>query len=129
MEESAVSYGLTDQWTDEIHLLRYYKEIYTGLSRKNRSEYGRNHGGIATPTTYIIYPHSKFSFLNVSEQDMHHYAEPLQPSVPEKILITMTALITGTLMMTLILNGSNRIQCIPSYILNIVSVRVLYHRC
>ena len=38
-EESSVSNGLTDQWTDD--LLVYYKEIYTGLSQKNRSEYGR----------------------------------------------------------------------------------------
>ena len=45
-EESSVSNGLTDQWTD--NLLVYYKEIYTGLSQKNRSEYGRNPSGIAT---------------------------------------------------------------------------------
>ena len=31
-EESSVSNGLTDQWTDD--LLGYYKEIYTGLSPK-----------------------------------------------------------------------------------------------
>ena len=40
-EESSVSNGLTDQWTDDVDLLGYYKEIYTGLSQKNRSEYGR----------------------------------------------------------------------------------------
>ena len=83
-EECSVSNGLTDQWTDDIDLLVYYKEIYTGLSQKNRSEYGRNPSGIATPTTNIIYPHSYFSFPNVSEEDMHQYVEPLQPNVPEK---------------------------------------------
>ena len=81
-EESSVSNGLTDQWTDD--LLVYYKEIYTGLSQKNRSEYGRNPSGIATSNTNIIYPHSYFSFPNVSEEDMHQYVEPLQPNVPEK---------------------------------------------
>jgi hypothetical protein len=30
-EESSVSNGLTDQWTDD--LLVYYKEIYTGLHK------------------------------------------------------------------------------------------------
>ena len=76
-EESSVSNGLTDQWTDD--LLVYYKEIYTGLSQKNRSEYGRNpSSGIATSTANIIYPHSYISFPNVSEEDMHKYAEPLQ---------------------------------------------------
>ena len=40
-EESSVSNGLTDQWTDD--LLVNYKEIYTGLSQKNRYEYGRTH--------------------------------------------------------------------------------------
>ena len=54
-EESSVSNGLTDQWTDDIDLIGYYKEIYTGLSQKNRSEYGRNPSGIATPTANIIY--------------------------------------------------------------------------
>jgi len=51
-------------------------------------------------------------------------------------LITMNALINGTLMTTLILNGSNRIQCILSsgYILNIVKCETStmhkpYHRC
>ena len=34
--------------------------------------------------TNIIYPHSYFSFLNLSEEDMHQYVEPLQPNVPEK---------------------------------------------
>ena len=48
-EESSVSNGLTDQRTDD--LLDYYKEIYTGLSQKNRSEYGRNSSGIITSTT------------------------------------------------------------------------------
>ena len=82
-EESSVSNGLTDQWTDD--LLGCYKEIYTGLSQKNRSEYGRNPSGIATSTTNIIYPHSYlFSFPNVSEEDMCQYVEPLQPNVPEK---------------------------------------------
>ena len=43
-----------------------------------------------------------------------------------RILITMTALINGTLMTTLILNGSYRIQfMLSSYIINIVSVRLL----
>ena len=43
-----------------------------------------------------------------------------------RILITMTALTNGTLMTTLVLNGTNRIQCIlSSYIINIVSVRLL----
>ena len=81
-EESSVSNGLTDQWTDD--LLVYYKEIYTGLSQKNRSEYGRNPSGIATPTANIIYPHSYFSFPNVSEEDIHQYVESLQPNVPER---------------------------------------------
>ena len=81
-EESSVSNGLTDQWTDD--LLVYYKEIYTGLSQNNRSEYGGNPSGIATSTTNIIYPHSYFSFPNISEEDMHRYVEPLQPNVPEK---------------------------------------------
>ena len=81
-EESSVSNGLTDQCTDD--LLVYYKEIYTGLSQKNRSEYGRNPSGIATSTTNIIYPHSYFSFPNVSEEDVHQYVKPLQPNVPEK---------------------------------------------
>ena len=36
-EEGSVSNGLTDQWNDD--LLVYYKEIHTGLSQKNRSEY------------------------------------------------------------------------------------------
>ena len=54
-EESSVSNGLTDQRTDD--LFGYYKDIYTGLSQKNRSEYGRNPSGIATSTTIIIYPH------------------------------------------------------------------------
>ena len=31
-----------------------------------------------------LYPHSYFSFPNVSDEDMHQYVEPLQPSVPEK---------------------------------------------
>jgi hypothetical protein len=55
-EESSVSNGLTDQWADDIDLLGYYKEIYTGNSQKNRSEYGRNPSpsGIATSTTNII---------------------------------------------------------------------------
>ena len=84
-EESLVSNGLTDQWTDDIDLLVFNKEIYTGLSQKNRSEYGRNPSGIATTsTTNIIYPHSYFSFPNVSEEDMHQSFEPLQPNVPEK---------------------------------------------
>ena len=83
-EESSVSNDLIDQWTDDIDLLVYYKEIYTGLSQKNRSEYGRNLCEIATSTTNIIYPHSYFSFPNVSEEDMHQYVEPLQPNVPEK---------------------------------------------
>ena len=65
-------------------LLVYYKEIYTGLSQKNRSEYGRNPSGIVTSTTNLIYPHSYFSFPNVSEKDMHQYVESLQPNVPEK---------------------------------------------
>ena len=81
-EESSVSNGLTDQWTDD--LLVYYKEIYTGLSQKNRSEYERNPSGIATSTTNIIYPHSYFSFPNVSEEDMHQYVERLQTNVSEK---------------------------------------------
>ena len=81
-EESWVSNGLTDQWTDD--LLGYYKEIYSGLSQENRSEYGRNPSGIATSTTNVIYPHSYFSFPNVSEKDMHQYVEPLRPNVPEK---------------------------------------------
>ncbi len=43
-----------------------------------------------------------------------------------RILITVTALINGTMMMTLILNGSNRIQCILSiHILDIICVRIL----
>ena len=43
-----------------------------------------------------------------------------------RILITLNALINGTLITTLILNGSNRIQCmLSSYIINIVSVRLL----
>ena len=83
-EGSSVSNGLTDQWTDDVDLLGYYKEIYTGRSQKNRSEYGRNLSGIATSTTNIIYPRSYFSFPNVSEEDMHQYVEPLQPNVPEK---------------------------------------------
>mgnify|MGYP006201215761 CR=1 FL=1 len=53
-EESSFLNGLTDQWTDDI--LGYYKEIYTGLSQMNRSEYGRNSSGIATSTTNIVYP-------------------------------------------------------------------------
>ena len=81
-KENLVSNGLTDQWTDD--LLVYYKEIYTGLSQKNRSEYGRNPSGIATPTTNIINPRSYFSFPNVSKEDMHQYVESLQPNVPEK---------------------------------------------
>ena len=81
-EESSFSNGLTDQWTDD--LLVYYKELYTGLSQKNRSEYGRNPSGIATPTANIIYPHSYFSFTNVSEEDIHQYVESLQPNVPER---------------------------------------------
>jgi hypothetical protein len=82
-EESSVSNGLTDQWTDD--LLVYYKEIYTGLSQKNRSDYGRrNPSGNATSTTNIIYPHSYFSFPNVSKEDMHEFVESLQPNVPEK---------------------------------------------
>ena len=81
-EESSVLNGLNDQWTDD--LLVYYKEIYTGLSLKNRSEYERNPSGIATSTTNIIYPHSYFSFPNVSEEDMHQYVERLQPNVSEK---------------------------------------------
>ena len=80
--ESSVSNGVTDQWTDD--LLVYYKEIYTGLSQKNGSEYGRNPSGIATPTTNIIYTHSYFSFPNVSKEDMHQFVESLQPNVPEK---------------------------------------------
>ena len=52
--------------------------------QKNRSEYGRNPSGIATSTTNIIYPHSYFSFPNVSEEDMNQYAEPLQLKAPEK---------------------------------------------
>ena len=83
-EESSVSNGLTDQWTDDIDLLVNYKEIYIGLSQKNRSEYGRNPNGIATSTTNIIYPHSYFSFTNVSKEDMHQFVESLQPNVPEK---------------------------------------------
>ena len=66
--------------------------IYSVIKRKStldfhkriRSEYGRNPSGIATPTTNIIYPHSNFSFPNLSEEDFHHYVEPLQPNVPEK---------------------------------------------
>ena len=38
-EESSFSNNLTDQWNDD--LLGYYKEMYTGLSQKNRSEYER----------------------------------------------------------------------------------------
>ena len=53
-EESSVSNGLTDQWTDD--LLTYHKQIYSELSQKNRSEYERNPSGIATSTTNIIYP-------------------------------------------------------------------------
>ena len=61
------------------------KSTLTRLSQKNRSEYGRNPSGIATcSTTNIIYPHSYFSFPNVSEEDMHQYVEPLQPNVPKK---------------------------------------------
>jgi hypothetical protein len=72
------------QWTDD--LLVFYKEFYTGLSQKNRSEYGRNPSGIDSSITNIInYQHSYFSFPNVSEEDMHQYVEPaLQPNVPEK---------------------------------------------
>jgi len=81
-EESSVSNGFTDKLTDD--LLGYYKEIYTGLSQKNRSEYGRNPSGIATFGRNIIYPHSYFSFPNVSEEDMHQYVEPFQPNVLEK---------------------------------------------
>ena len=82
--ECSVSNGLTDQWTDDIDLLGYYKEIYTGILQKNRSEYGRNRSGIATFTTNIISPHTYFSFhKNVSEKDMHQYDEPLQQNVPE----------------------------------------------
>ena len=81
-EESSVSNGLTDQWTD--YLLVCYKEIYTGLSQKNRSEYGRNPSGIAPVTTNIIYLHSYFSFPNVSKEDMHEFVESLQPNVPER---------------------------------------------
>ena len=84
MEESSVSNGLTNQWTDDF--LTYYIEIYTGLSQKNRSEYGRNPSGIATFTTNIIYPHSYFSFPNVSKEDMHQFVESLQPNVPQKII-------------------------------------------
>jgi hypothetical protein len=80
-EESSVSNGLTTQWTDD--LLIYFKEIYTGLSRKNRSEYERNPSGVVTSTTNII-PHSYFSFLNVSEELMHQYVEPFQPNVPDE---------------------------------------------
>ena len=54
MREEKVSNSFTDQWTDDIDLLVYYKEIYTGLSQKNRSEYERNPSGIATSTTNII---------------------------------------------------------------------------
>ena len=32
----------------------------------------------------LIYPHSNFSFPNVSGEDMHQYVEPLQPNVPKK---------------------------------------------
>ena len=74
--------SLINEVTDD--LLVYYKEIYTGLSQKNWSEYGRNPSGMATPTANIIYPHSYFSFPNVSEEDMHQDVEPLQPNVPEK---------------------------------------------
>ena len=81
-EESSVSNGLTDQWTDD--LLVFYKEIYTGLSHKNRSEYRRNPSGIATPTANIIYPHSYFSFPNVSKEKKHDFVGSLQPNVPEK---------------------------------------------
>ena len=81
-EESYVSNGLTDQWTDD--LLVHYKEIYTGLSQKNRSEYGRNPSGIATPTTNIINPHSYFSFPNVSKEDVHQFVELLHPNIFEK---------------------------------------------
>ena len=81
-EESSVSNGLTDdQWTDDL-LVFYSKEIYTGLSQKNQSEYERNPSGIATSTTNIIYPYSYFSFPNVSEEDMHQYDEALKPNVP-----------------------------------------------
>ena len=79
-EESSVSNGLTEQWNDD--LLVYYKEIYTGLSQKNQFEYERNPS--ATSTTNTMYPHSYFSFPNVSEEDMNQYVEPLQPNVPEK---------------------------------------------
>ena len=86
------------------------------------------------PQILSTHTHPYFSFPHVSEEHMHQYVEPLQPNVLKRILITMNALINGTLMTMLILKGSNRIQCIlSSYILNIASVRLLqfkpYHRC
>jgi hypothetical protein len=46
---------------------------------------GRIPIGIATSTTNISHlPTLILLFLNVSEEDMHQYVEPLQPNVPEK---------------------------------------------
>jgi hypothetical protein len=68
--------------------------IYSVIIRKSTLDFHKridlNMEGILvellppTSTTNIIYPHSYFSFPNVSEEDMHQYVEPLQPNVPEK---------------------------------------------
>ena len=36
------------------------------------------------PQISSSYPHSYFSFPNVSKEDMHKFVESLQPNVPEK---------------------------------------------
>ena len=69
-------------------------------------------------STHTHTSHFPMRLMRICINMLNHFNQMFQGRI---MLITMTALINRTLMTRLNLNGSNRIQCILSYIKNIVN--------
>lgn len=70
-EQSSVSGGLTDQWTDV--LLEYYQQLCGDLAQDNRPVQAMNSSGLVSKAPPSHFPNTHFSFPEIPEEQMKKY--------------------------------------------------------
>ena len=70
-EQSPVSGGLTDQWTETF--LEYYQQLCGDLARDNRSVQATNHSGLVSKASPCHFPNTYFSFPEIPEEQLKKY--------------------------------------------------------
>ena len=70
-EQSSVSGGLTDQWTDV--LLEYNQQLFGDIAQDNRSLQAMNRSGLVSKAPPSHFPNTHFSFPEIPEEQMKKY--------------------------------------------------------